>query len=62
MALLGAGVLVRFSHDEVMMLQGDVGDCLYVLTDGKVKVLVAAKARDSAGHSGGGHRNVTLLR
>ena len=43
-ALLRAGVLVRFGPDEVMMLQGDVGDCLYVLTDGKVKVLVAAES------------------
>jgi CRP/FNR family transcriptional regulator, cyclic AMP receptor protein len=43
-ALLGAGLLVRFGPDEVMMLQGDVGDCLYVLTDGKVKVLVAAES------------------
>jgi CRP/FNR family transcriptional regulator, cyclic AMP receptor protein len=43
-ALLRAGVLVRFAHDEVLMLQGDVGDCLYVLTDGKVKVLVAAES------------------
>jgi CRP/FNR family cyclic AMP-dependent transcriptional regulator len=43
-ALLLAGPLVRFGHDEVMVLQGDVGDCLYVLTDGKVKVLVAAES------------------
>jgi CRP-like cAMP-binding protein len=43
-ALLQAGPLVRFGHDEVMMLQGDVGDCLYVLTEGKVKVLVAAES------------------
>ena len=43
-ALLLAGPVVRFGHDEVMMLQGDVGDCLYVLTEGKVKVLVAAES------------------
>src|ERR1700678_1839616 len=43
-ALFRAGPLVRFGHDEVMMLQGDVGDCLYVLTEGKVKVLVAAES------------------
>jgi CRP/FNR family transcriptional regulator, cyclic AMP receptor protein len=42
--LLRVGALVRFGPDEVMMLQGDVGDCLYVLTDGKVKVLVAAES------------------
>lgn len=43
-ALLRAGPLVRFGHDEVLVLQGDVGDFLYVLTDGKVKVLVAAES------------------
>jgi CRP-like cAMP-binding protein len=43
-ALLRSGPIVRFGHDKVMMLQGDVGDCLYVLTDGKVKVLVAAES------------------
>jgi CRP/FNR family transcriptional regulator, cyclic AMP receptor protein len=43
-ALLRAGPVVRFGHDEVLMLQGDVGDCLYVLTEGKVKVLVAAES------------------
>jgi CRP/FNR family cyclic AMP-dependent transcriptional regulator len=43
-ALLRVGPVVRFGHDEVMMLQGDVGDCLYVLAEGKVKVLVAAES------------------
>ena len=43
-ALLRAGPVVRFGPDEVMMLQGDVGDFLYVLIDGKVKVLVAAES------------------
>src|SRR5258708_20826059 len=43
-ALLRAGPLVRFGNDEVLVLQGDVGDFLYVLTDGKVKVLVAAES------------------
>ena len=41
-ALLRSGSIVRFGNDEVLVLQGDVGDFLYVLTDGKVKVLVAA--------------------
>jgi CRP/FNR family cyclic AMP-dependent transcriptional regulator len=41
-ALLRSGTIVRFGNDEVLVLQGDVGDFLYVLTDGKVKVLVAA--------------------
>ena len=43
-ALLRSGALVRIGDDEVLMLQGDVGDFLYVLTDGKVKVLVAAES------------------
>jgi CRP/FNR family cyclic AMP-dependent transcriptional regulator len=43
-ALLRVGPLVRFGNDEVLVLQGDVGDFLYVLTDGKVKVLVAAES------------------
>jgi len=43
-ALLRAGSFVRIGNDEVLMLQGDVGDFLYVLTDGKVKVLVAAES------------------
>jgi CRP/FNR family transcriptional regulator, cyclic AMP receptor protein len=44
-ALLRSGSIVRFGNDEVLVLQGDVGDFLYVLTDGKVKVLVAAESR-----------------
>ena len=43
-ALLRSGALVRFGNDEVLMLQGDVGDFLYVLTEGKVKVVVAAES------------------
>ena len=43
-ALFRAGPVVRFGHDEVMMLQGDVGDFLYVLLEGKVKVIVAAES------------------
>ena len=44
-ALLRSGSIVRFGNDEVLVLQGDVvGDFLYVLTDGKVKVLVAAES------------------
>src|SRR3984885_8532287 len=43
-ALLRSGPLVRIGNDEILMLQGDVGDFLYVLTDGKVKVLVAAES------------------
>jgi CRP/FNR family cyclic AMP-dependent transcriptional regulator len=43
-ALLRAGTPVRFGDDEIIVLQGDVGDFLYVLTNGKVKVLVAAES------------------
>jgi CRP/FNR family transcriptional regulator, cyclic AMP receptor protein len=43
-AMLSAGIPVRFGDDEILVLQGDVGDFLYVLTDGKVKVLVAAES------------------
>ena len=43
-ALLRAGTPVRFVDDEILVLQGDVGDFLYVLTEGKVKVLVAAES------------------
>jgi CRP/FNR family cyclic AMP-dependent transcriptional regulator len=42
-ALLRAGTPVRFVDDEILVLQGDVGDFLYVLAEGKVKVLVAAE-------------------
>ena len=44
LTLLRAGALVRFGDDEVLMLQGDVGDFVYVLTEGKVKVIVAAES------------------
>jgi CRP/FNR family transcriptional regulator, cyclic AMP receptor protein len=42
--LLRAGTPVRFVDDEILVLQGDVGDFLYVLIEGKVKVLVAAES------------------
>ena len=53
-ALLRAGTSVRFVDDEILVLQGDVGDFLYVLTEGKVKVLVAGRERrrDDAGDQG----------
>jgi CRP-like cAMP-binding protein len=40
-ALLGPGTDVSFRHRDVVVLQGDVGDSLYVLTGGVVKVTVA---------------------
>jgi len=43
-ALLRAGTPVRFGDDEILVLQGDVGDFLYVLTEGRVKVLVSAES------------------
>jgi CRP/FNR family cyclic AMP-dependent transcriptional regulator len=43
-ALLRSGSIVRFGNDEILVLQGDVGDFLYVLIDGKVKVQVAAES------------------
>jgi CRP/FNR family transcriptional regulator, cyclic AMP receptor protein len=43
-ALLSFGTPVRFADDEVLVVQGDVGDFLYVLTHGLVKVLVGAES------------------
>jgi CRP/FNR family cyclic AMP-dependent transcriptional regulator len=43
-ALLRSGPVVRFGNDDVLMLQGDAGDFLYVVTDGKVKVVVATES------------------
>jgi CRP/FNR family transcriptional regulator, cyclic AMP receptor protein len=42
-ALLAAGIPVQFGDDDILVLQGDVGDWLYVLTGGMVKVIVAAE-------------------
>src|SRR6185437_12904294 len=41
-ALLEAGTPVRFEDDAILLVQGDVGDFLYVLTGGLVKVIVGA--------------------
>lgn len=41
-ALLEAGTPMRFEDDAILLVQGDVGDYLYVLTGGLVKVIVAA--------------------
>jgi CRP/FNR family transcriptional regulator, cyclic AMP receptor protein len=43
-ALLAAGTPVHFHDDAILVLQGDVGDGLYVLTRGMVKVTVATEA------------------
>jgi CRP/FNR family transcriptional regulator, cyclic AMP receptor protein len=42
-ALLASGAQVQFGDDDILVLQGDVGDGLYVLTSGMVKVVVAAE-------------------
>jgi CRP-like cAMP-binding protein len=41
-ALLDAGTPIRFDDDQILLMQGDAGDYLYVLTSGLVKVIVAA--------------------
>jgi CRP/FNR family transcriptional regulator, cyclic AMP receptor protein len=41
-ALLEAGTPLRFEDDQILLVQGEVGDFLYVLTGGLVKVIVAA--------------------
>ena len=43
-ALLAAGSPVKFPDDAILVLQGDPGDGLFVLTDGMVKVTVAAES------------------
>ena len=43
-ALLAAGSPVKFPDDGILVLQGDPGDGLFVLTDGMVKVTVAAES------------------
>lgn len=42
-ALLAAGSPVQFPDDAILLLQGDPGDGLYVLTAGMVKVTVATE-------------------
>lgn len=42
-ALLAAGTAVQFGDDDILVLQGEVADGLYVLTGGMVKVTVAAE-------------------
>jgi CRP/FNR family transcriptional regulator, cyclic AMP receptor protein len=43
-ALLAAGTPTRFEDDQIMLVQGDTGDFVYVLTGGLVKVVVAAES------------------
>jgi CRP/FNR family cyclic AMP-dependent transcriptional regulator len=41
-ALFDVGTLLRFDDDQIMLVQGDAGDFLYVLLSGLVKVIVEA--------------------
>lgn len=41
-ALLDAGTPFHFEDDDILLVQGEVGDFLYVLTGGLVKVIVEA--------------------
>lgn len=43
-AVLAAGTPARFEDGQILLVQGDVGDFLYVLTSGLVKVSVAAES------------------
>jgi CRP/FNR family transcriptional regulator, cyclic AMP receptor protein len=42
-ALLATGSRVQFNDDDTLVMQGDVGDVLYVLTGGMVKITVSAE-------------------
>jgi CRP-like cAMP-binding protein len=43
-ALLAAGAQVRFDDNAIVLLQGETAECVYVLTSGLVKVMVAAES------------------
>jgi CRP-like cAMP-binding protein len=43
-ALLAAGAPFRFEDDQILLVQGDAGDFLYVLISGLVKVIVEAES------------------
>jgi CRP-like cAMP-binding protein len=42
--LLAAGAHVRFDDNAILLLQGEIGECVYVLTSGLAKVIVAAES------------------
>ena len=42
-ALLACGTRVQFGDDDILVMQGDIGDMLYVLTGGMVKITVSAE-------------------
>jgi CRP-like cAMP-binding protein len=41
--LLACGTRAQFGDDDILVLQGDIGDVLYVLTGGMVKITVSAE-------------------
>jgi CRP-like cAMP-binding protein len=41
--MLASGTRVQFNDDDILVMQGDVGDVLYVLTGGMVKITVSAE-------------------
>lgn len=43
-ALLDAGTPLRFEDDQILLVQGETGDFMYVLTSGLVKVIVSAES------------------
>jgi CRP/FNR family transcriptional regulator, cyclic AMP receptor protein len=43
-ALLAAGTRVEFCDNDILVMQGDIGDVLYVLTGGMVKITVSTEA------------------
>ncbi|TVZ06171.1 Crp/Fnr family transcriptional regulator [Trebonia kvetii] len=43
-ALLAAGAPIRFDDNAILLLQGEIAECVYVLTNGLVKVIVAAES------------------
>lgn len=43
-ALLAAGAPIRFDDNAILLLQGEIGECVYLLTSGLVKVIVAAES------------------
>jgi CRP-like cAMP-binding protein len=43
-ALLITGTRVQFSDDDILVMQGDIGDVLYVVTGGMVKITVSTES------------------
>jgi CRP-like cAMP-binding protein len=43
-ALLAAGAPIRFEDNAILLMQGEIGECVYLVTRGLVKVIVAAES------------------